>query len=167
MKKGGLLPSGIAVLTAVALSLFVRDYSILLLVSLGVGLFALAIAVEGCFRPRRPRWRILAARLIPAALFIGIACTHLPLRLVFSLHRAEFDRVASLIESGTQPQTPFRIGLFRIRMAGLRDPSGTPYLATNEDRWEIEGFVRHPKGQGFNLWSCVTLDESWSYIKED
>ena len=35
------------------------------------------------------------------------------------------------------------------------------------DTYEINGFVRHPDGQGFNLWSCIRLDDAWSYIAED
>jgi hypothetical protein len=167
MKKTALIPSGIGVLAAVWLSLFIREDTIAVLSSMGVGLFAVAFAVAECLRPRRPRWQILAAWLIPAALFTGITCSHLPLRLVFRLYRVDFDRVATRIENGTPPETPFWIGPFRITMVGRRGDSGTPYVATNRDTSEIDGFVKHPKGHGFNLWSCVPLDDAWSYIAED
>jgi len=53
------------------------------------------------------------------------------------------------------------------RHTSRKGDSGTPYLATNTDRQEIDGFVRHPKGLGFNIWSCVDLDDGWSCIAED
>ena len=83
------------------------------------------------------------------------------------IHRAEFDRVASQIEAGIPPATPFWIGPFKIKMAGRRGDSGTPYLSSNQEDWEIDGFVKDPLGRGFNLWSCITLDNEWSYIAED
>ncbi len=55
----------------------------------------------------------------------------------------------------------------RIKMAGRRGDSGTPYLSLNQEGWEIDGFVWHPDGHGFNLWLCITLDDAWSYISED
>ena len=55
----------------------------------------------------------------------------------------------------------------RIKMAGRRGDSETPYLSLNQEEWEIDGFVWHPDGYGFNLWSCITLDDAWSYISED
>ena len=162
-----MIPSGIAVLAATLVSLFLREDTVGILASFVVVLFALALALARCLRTQRPRWQILASTLIPAALFAGIACSSLPLRLVFRLHRAEFDRVASQIEMGTPPATPFWIGPFKIKMVGRRGDSGTPYVATNEEKSEIDGFVSHPKGDGFNLWSCVTLDDKWAYIAED
>jgi len=160
-------PSVIAMLLAVLQSLFVRESSMAVLASMAVGLFALAVAAAGFFRSRRPRWRVAASRLIPAALYISILMSHLPLRAVFRIYRPAFDRAAAMIEKGSPPDTPFWIGPFRIRMAGRRGDSGTPYLATNTDRQEIDGFVRHPKGHGFNIWSCVALDDGWSCIAED
>jgi hypothetical protein len=99
--------------------------------------------------------------------FAAVAGSGLPLRFVFHLYRTDFDRVAAQIESGTPPPTPFWIGPFRIRMVGRRGDHGIPYVATNEDESEIDGFVKHPDGHGFNLWSSVTLDEAWAYIAED
>jgi hypothetical protein len=162
-----LIPSVIAVLAAILVSLFLREDTIGLLASLVVALFALALALARCLRPQRPRWKILVATLVPALLFCVVASSTLPLRLVFRLHRAEFDRVASQIEIGAPPATPFWIGPFKIKMVGRRGDSGTPYVATNQEKSEIDGFVRHPDGHGFNLWSCVRLDDQWSYIAED
>jgi hypothetical protein len=162
-----LIPSGIAVLAAFLVSVFLREDTVGILASFVVALFALALALARCLRPQRPRWQILASTLIPAVVFAGITCSNLPLRLVFRLHRAEFDRVVSQIEMGALPATPFWIGPFKIKMVGRRGDSGTPYVATNEEKSEIDGFVKHPKGNGFNLWSCVTLDDKWAYIAED
>lgn len=167
VRWGWFTACGAAALTAVLLSLFVREELFLLLCSMAVGLFALAFAVIGCLAAHRPRWQVLVIWLIPATLFITIACSHLPLRLTFRAHRAQFDRVAALIEQGAPPAVPFWIGPFRIKMVGRRGDSGTPYVATNRDSSEIDGFVKHPKGHGFNLWSCIPLDDSWAYIAED
>jgi hypothetical protein len=167
MKRTILIAGAIAFLAAVFLSVFMREGSMILLCSMVVGLFAVAFALAGCIRSRRPRWHTLSLWLVPAAVFVSISCSHLPLRLVFRLHRAEFDRVATLIEKGTPPAVPFWIGPFRITMVGRRGDSGTPYVATNTEKSEIDGFVRHPEGHGFNLWSWIPLDESWSYIAED
>lgn len=160
-------PSAIAILLAFLQSLFVREDSMAVFASMAVGLCALIFTVMGFFQSQRPRWRVVASRLIPATLYIGTLLSHLPLRTVFRVYRPDFDRAAAMIEKSTPPDTPFWIGPFRITMVGRRGDSGAPYLATNKDQWEIDGFVRHPKGHGFNLWSCVPLDDAWSCIAED
>ncbi len=105
--------------------------------------------------------------VIPAVLYIAITLPNIPLKIVFGVYRAEFDQVATQIEKGNPPETPFWIGPFKINKTGLRRRRQTAalYLASNNDKWEINGFVRDPNG--FNLWSCVKLDDSWSYIEED
>jgi len=161
------IPSTVAVVVAILVSIFLIEETIVILSCLAVGLVALVVAVIQCIHTKHSRWRVLVLTLAPAALFVGIVWSHIPLRIAFRIHRAEFDRVASQIEAGAPPATPFWIGPFRIKMAGHRCDSGTPYLSSNQEEWEIDGFVRHPHGQGFNLWSCITLDDEWSYIAED
>lgn len=161
------LPSTFAVLSAVFVSIVLIEDTIILLACLAVALVTPAIASIRCIHPKRSRWRAFGLTITPAILFILIAWSHIPLRLVFWFHRSQFEQVVSEFEAGNPPATPFRIGPFKIKVAGRRGESGTPYLATNEESSEIEGFVRHPDGQGFNLWSCITLDDEWSYIAED
>ncbi|MDP6046437.1 MAG: hypothetical protein QGH94_13305 [Phycisphaerae bacterium] len=166
MKKlKSLLPGLVAVLAAVVVSLALIPVMIELLLCFVLATVTLALAVTRCINARGSRLRVFASTIIPAVLFVGIVCTHTPLRLAFWAYRGEFDQVACQMEAGEQPQTPFWIGPFNIRMAGRRGK--IPYLASNNEPYEIDGFARHPAGQGFNLWSCITLDDTWSYIRED
>lgn len=162
-----MVPSGIAVLAAGLFSWFIPGDVPAFLASFAVLVLALVLALAGCVCPRHSRWRIQIATVFPAVLFAAIVGSFLPLRLAFYLHRADFDQVALQIDQGNPPATPFWIGPFKIQMVGHREDSGILYLATNRDSSEIKGFVRHPDGYGFNLWSRITLDEAWSYIAED
>ncbi len=161
------LPSSIAVVAAILVSIFLIEESIVILSCLAVGPVVLTVALVRCIHTKDLRWRALVPTLVSAIIFVGIAWPHIPLRLAFKIYRAEFDRAASQIETDTPPQTPFWIGPFKIKMAGRRVNSGTPYLSSNQDESEIDGFVKHPEGHGFNLWSCIKLDDTWSYIAED
>ncbi|MCP4135982.1 MAG: hypothetical protein GY754_33745 [bacterium] len=161
------IPGAVAVGAAILVCVFLIEETLVKLSCMAVGLMALSLAVVRSINTKHSRWRVLASTLIPAVLFIGIAWTHVPLRIAFRIYRSEFDRVASQIESGTPPLVPFRIGPFKIEMVGRRRDSGPPYLGSNQDEWEINGFVKHPDGHGFNLWSCIRLDDVWSYIAED
>ena len=161
------VPSAVALVAAVFVSAVLIEDTVVLLWCLAVALITPAVAVVRCMHARRSRWRVLLLTIAPAALFLVLTWSHIPLRLVFRLYRPEFDRAAAQVDAGNPPATPFWIGPFRIRMAGRRNPTGPPYLASNRDPYEIEGFVRHPEGRGFNLWSCIALDDAWSYVQED
>jgi len=161
------LPSTIAVLAAVILSVFLIEDTIVILSCMAVALVGIAVAAVRYIHAKRSRLRVLGVTLAPVVIFVAIAWSHLPVRVVFRILRPRFEQAASQIEAGTPPATPFWIGPFKIKMAGRRGESGTPYLASNEESSEINGFVRHPDGHGFNLWSCITLDDAWSYIAED
>ena len=172
MKKLKLfIPSVIAIVAAVLVSLFLIEHTLVILSCLAVGMVALAmfvaVLVGRSIRAKHSLWRSLLSVLVPAVLFVAIASTHIPLRIIFPIYRAEFDRAAAQIEAGDPPATPFWIGPFKIEMVGRHGDSGPPYLSSNRAEWGIDGFVRHPEGQGFNLWSCITLDDEWSYIAED
>ena len=161
------LPSAIAILAAVIVSVFLIEDTIVILSCMAVALVGIAVAAVRCIHAKRSRLRVLAVTLAPVVVFVSIAWTHLPVRVVFHTLRLRFEQAASQIEAGAPPATPFWIGPFKIRMAARRGDSGTPYLASNEESYEINGFVRHPEGHGFNLWSCIRLDDAWSYIAED
>lgn len=161
------IPSGIAVVVASLVSIILIEETIVILACLVVALAGLVAAGICCIEAKHGRLQALDVTIVPAVLFIAIAWWHLPLRLVFRAYRPQFDQVAAQIEAGKIPATPFWIGPFRIRMAGRSGDSGPAYLASNREKWEIVGFVRHPDGYGFNLWSCITLDDEWAYISED
>jgi hypothetical protein len=75
-----LVPSGIAILAATLLSLFVRDSVAMILASYLVAMLAPVLALVRCLRPGRPRWRILAATdptswktdELPAVVAVGV-----------------------------------------------------------------------------------------------
>ena len=161
------LPGALAALLAVLVSILFMEETIVILSCLAVALVGLGLASARCIFTKRSRWRAFGSVIAPTILFVAIAGSHIPLRIAFRLHRSQFEQVASQIEAGNPPATPFRIGPFKIKKAGRRSGSGTPYLASNEETYQIDGFVKHPDGHGFNLWSCITLDDTWSYIAED
>jgi hypothetical protein len=161
------LSGAIALVLAVLISIAVIEDTSVILLSLAVALVGIAMAIVRCIHAKHSRMRVLGATLAPVIIFVAIFWSHIPLRLTFRMLRPQFEQAALQIKAGTPPATPFWIGPFRIKMAGRRGDSGTPYLASNEETSEINGFVRHPDGHGFNLWSCITLDDAWSYIAED
>jgi len=162
-----LVPSAIAVLTAVFVSITLVDDVVVILACMTVALVGLGVAGVRSIQTGGSRWRAFGSAMTPVVLFVAIAWSHVPLHIAFRLHRSQFDEVAAQIEAGDPPVTPFWIGPFKIERAGRRGASGTPYLAVNAEPSEVDGFVRHPDGHGFNLWSCITLDDSWSVIAED
>lgn len=165
------IPSVIAAVAAVLTSLFLIEETRVIISCLAVGAVSLmltvVVSIGRSVQGKRSLWHGMLSTLIPGILFIGIASSHVPLRIAFRVYRARFDLVAARIETGNPPATPFWIGPFKIKMLGRRGVPAIPYLGSNEDQWEIEGFVRHPGGGGFNIWSCITLDDKWSYIAED
>ena len=161
------LPGAIALVLAVLVSITVIEDTCVILLSLAVALAGLAMAIVRCIHAKQSRMRALGAVLAPVVIFVVIFGSRLPVRLTFRMFRPQFEQAALQIKSGNPPATPFWIGPFRIKMAGRRGDSGIPYLASNEETSEINGFVRHPDGHGFNLWSCIALDDAWSYIAED
>ena len=168
MKKlTSFIPSAVAVVAAILVSIFLIEQTLVIFLCLAVGMVAIVVTVVRWLHTKQLRWQALVSTLATATLFIGIAWLDIPLRVAFRVYRSEFDRVASEVESGTSPATPFWIGPFKIEMVGRRGDPGTPYLSLNQEEWEIDGFVRHPNGHGFNPWSCITLDDAWSYVAED
>lgn len=161
------VPSAIALLMAIVISIVVIEDTSVILICLAVALVGLATAAVRSIHAKESRLHAIGLTLAPVVIFVVVAWSHLPLRLAFRVLRPQFDEAALQIQASNPPDAPFWIGPFRIKMAGRRGDSGTPYLASNEDTWEINGFVRHPDGHGFNLWSCITLDDAWSYISED
>lgn len=160
-------PYALAILAAFCVELVLLEKTAVLLVCWLVGVVSLPVGIARCWHVAGSRWWAFCKRMAPVVLFLAIAGSHLALRLTFRIYRSRFDQVASQIEANQPPVTPFWIGPFHIKMAGRRDPSEYPYLATNQEPWEIDGFVPTPTGGGFNLWSCIRLDSAWSYIAED
>ncbi len=161
-----LIPGIIAVVLAMIVSFVLKDARIVTVLSLITGMLALIVTLGYVLLKKEILWKKVISIFIPVILFISVALSHLPLRLVFRIYRAEFDNAASQIETGTPPTMPFWIGPFKIEMTG-RKSADTIYLATNNTKYEIDGFAKSPNGAGFNLWSCIRLDDTWSYVKED
>ena len=105
--------------------------------------------------------------LAPTVLFVSLSSSHLPLRLAFQWYQDDFEAIARNLQEGRSPETPFRVGPFLVTEVGRRSGDSIPYFDVRGQRQEVEGFVRHPLGDGFNLWSCISLTENWSYIAED
>jgi hypothetical protein len=160
-------PCAIATLMAVHVSIVLIEDVVGKIACILVGLLSLGVAGFSVIRTPASRLRSLVLALVPGMLFIALVWTHAPLHFAFRLWHADFEDVASQIEAGASPSVPFRIGPFTIRMVGRRGSSEPVYLATNTELHEINGFVKDPKGEGFNLWSCISLDDKWSYIAED
>lgn len=150
---------------AILVSVCIRDGWSTRVIATVVGLASIAATWWGLHQTQYPFRQVLVHRLAFAAGFVGLVWFNLPLTAVFWMCRPSFERAARrLVETGGI-RTPTWIGPFRIRFAGVRD--GTPYFGTSKDEGEIDGFVRHPEGAGFNIWSCEKLDADWAFIMED
>jgi len=152
-------------LIVAVISLVVRDVFFVR----GLSLIALAILTAiGIVCTRRAGQRQASQMIILGALVLaGMAFTNVPLRLAFAFFESRFEAVGDQLVRGEQPDFPTWIGPFRIIDGGVRDGSGAPYLITSGQPYEINGFVRDPKGTYFNLWSITSVSEGWAYIEED
>lgn len=83
----------------------------------------------------------------------------------FVAHEAQADAIAQRIKDGEAIATPFKIGPYQIKEAGIRN--NVVFLWTKTKPSGCSGFVQHPKGDGFNLWSCKKVTPNWAYISED
>lgn len=105
--------------------------------------------------------------LIGVLLGLGLALTHAPLRVAFVYSEPEFDSLAERLMNQEDVDFPLWVGPFRVVDGGIREGAQVPYLMTSGDVHEINGFVRHPTGYGFNIWSMISLGGNWSYVRED
>ena len=153
-------------LIVVVISLVVRDVIFVRFFSL----IALAILTAiGIAYTRRAGQRKASRMMIicGALVLAGVAISNAPLRLAFAIFESRFEAVGDQLVRGEQLDFPAWIGPFRIIDGGVRDGSGAPYLMTSGQPYEINGFVRDPKGAYFNLWSITPVSEGWAYIEED
>ena len=151
--------------TAFLVSVFIRENSGVKIIAGAVGSISLAATWWGFHQTQYPLRQIILHRFVFAAVFVGLVWYNLPLKAVFYVSRPAFEQAASQLLKSGEVKTPFWIGPFRIRYAGVKN--SVPYLGTNKGEWEIEGFVRHPEGEGFNPWSFKKLDRNWAYVSED
>ena len=100
-----------------------------------------------------------------AAMIVALGWTNLPLRLVFSAFRGDFDRLTGELVAGKTVTYPTSIGPFQFIAGGVRGE--TAYLISSGDPHEINGFVNHPEGYGFNIFSVSPVGGGWAYICED
>lgn len=100
-----------------------------------------------------------------AGLVAAMGMANLPLRIVFFAFQGEFDRLAGELAAGKPVRFPASIGPFELIAGGVRDQ--TPYFIDSGNANEINGFVNHPEGHGFNIWSVTPLGRDWAYVSED
>ena len=153
-------------LIVAVISLVVRDVFFVRALSLIALTILTAIGIVCTWRAgqrQASRMTIIFGALVLA----GVAFTNAPLRLAFAFFESRFEAVGDQLVRGEQPDFPTWIGPFRIVDGGVRNGSGAPYLMTSGQPYEINGFVRDPKGIYFNLWSITSVSEGWAYIEED
>ncbi len=154
-------------IAAILLSVWVREESLVYLVSFLIAALGAGSAIVGGVAAVGYRRQALLLTLAPTIVFVVLSCSHWPLKLAFHFYEDEFEAIARSLENGEVLQTPTRVGPFRIQEVGRRSDGAVPYLDVRGRKGEIVGFVRHPLGEGFNLWSCITLTDNWSFIAED
>ncbi|MEO0755466.1 MAG: hypothetical protein AAFY78_01185 [Cyanobacteria bacterium J06648_16] len=119
---------------------------------------------------KRCRPQATAALLI----VVSIILFNWPLRIGYTFSRPAFNRVAEQVMAGDIPETPRRIGWFRIE--GIELPEELFYYAedgivclwTDVHPYGNTGFVQtSPNNLPFNLWSHFRLDNTWQFIAED
>ncbi|MEX2581316.1 MAG: hypothetical protein WD342_19825 [Verrucomicrobiales bacterium] len=149
-----------------AISLVIRDVFFVRALSL---LAIVVLAMLGIAFTRRvvSRQAARSTLLVGTLVLAGLAFTNAPLRLIFAAYESRFEAVSDKLLEGERPNFPLWIGPFRAIDGGVRDGSGAPYLMTSGHPYEINGFVRDPKGTYFNLWSITPVSDGWAYIEED
>jgi hypothetical protein len=107
------------------------------------------------------------------AIVVSVAWTNWPLRASFRLARPRMNQMAARLEKGQSVSTPVRVGLLRIRRAGVGSTpnrKGVVCLCTVEPGGDFEGFARTSPDKArsqFNLWTVIKLDDDWVFISED
>ena len=137
-----------SLLVVASISLVVRDeffVRALSLLVLGVLTVLGTVCIRRAVDRRVARTTLLAGELVLA----GLAFTNVPLRLCFSFYESRFEAISNELLRGERPKFPLWIGPFRVIDGGIRTGSGTPYLMTSGHPYEINGFVRDPKGTCF------------------
>ena len=116
-------------------------------------------------------WRQAGAALL---VVLSIAVFNWPLRIGYAFSRPAFNQVAAQVMAGEMPETPRRVGWFRIEGVALPEDlfyyaeDGIVCLWTNVHPYGNTGFVQtSPDNLPFNLWSHFKLDNTWQFISED
>lgn len=154
-------------ITVIAISLVVRDLILVrgLALILLIALAGIGICLNSRFAVRPQNGRV--AIVIGTMILLTLGLINAPLKVVFSCYEPRFDVINEQLQSGERPVFSIWIGPFRIVDGGIRDGTNAPYLMTSGHLYEINGFVRDPKGLNFNLWSITTVGDAWAYIQED
>ena len=159
------VPALQATFLACVISVVVIEQTVVIVSAILCVVACLIMAAALAFERRSSSRQILTACLLPAALFVGLTCSHLPLKLAFASQRGAFDRAADAILAGEPPELARWYGPFRIVAWG--DRAGTPYLVLRGEDGNPEVFAREPEGRGFNIWSIIHIDGQWSFVSED
>jgi hypothetical protein len=168
MTKMPLMTAVVSIMLATAMSLWVMER---VTVTLGcVVLMIVAAIVANRFLAKNPTARTSTAWfgfLVALAYPIFVGMTDAPLKVAFWSVKGRFESLAEQMVTGVPPSTPVRIGPFVVKKVGVRGMPPVPFFLTSGHLSEINGFVKDPHGDGFNLWSLIQLDGGWSYISED
>lgn len=161
--------SGLALLIAVLLvslfSIMVNEAKIVALVGIFSGIVFFAVACREFNLAVRLGTKELWGITGIVALIVALGWTNLPLRVVFFAFHREFDRLAGELAASKPVDFPRSVGPFGLVGGGVRNK--TVYFISSGNPNEINGFVNHPEGYGFNLWSMTGLGKGWSYVSED
>lgn len=168
LKKTPILMALLAFIFAIVFSIWVReDDAVIILCTL---LAVVVACVGGRFlvgnRDARTSGAWIAV-LFSVGVPVFVAITDAPLKLAFWFVESRLETLANDVTIGNPPVTPFRAGIFVIKQVGVRGTPPVPFFLTSGDLGEINGFVRHPNGYGFNVWSSIRLNDNWAYIAED
>jgi hypothetical protein len=163
----------VACLLVCVFSVWVNEAMIVALVGILSAIVFVAVACREFNLAVRLGTKELWGILGVAALIVALGWTNLPLRVVFLAFHGKFDRLAGELVAGRPVHFPTSIGPFQFVGGGVRDfvvggvRHKTAYFICSGDVNEINGFVNHPEGYGFNLWSVNSLGKGWSYVCED
>ena len=153
-------------LVVAVISLMIRDAFFVRALSL-IALAVLTALGIVCTQRAAQRQAARMTMIVGAFILAGLGFTNAPLRVTFAVFESGFEAVSHKLLRNERPDFPFWIGPFKVIDGGIRDGSGAPYLMTSGQPYEINGFVRDPKGTYFNLWSITPVSDSWAYIEED
>ena len=156
----------LALITVSAISITVRDVFFVRALTLIILITFSAVGIF-CFRRSDKASTIRNTILVGTLILLLIGFTNAPLRITFALFEQEFDDLSEQLVKGEKPDFPVWIGPFRIIDGGFREGTTDPYLMTSGNSYEINGFVRDPRGTYFNTWSITQVSEYWAYIEED
>lgn len=161
--------NAVPVLSAIGASLMLMEPITVVLCGILAGGATIAVAstLIGFARWRGDRaWPVFAGAVICLTSIYSVMTIQWPMRAAYLLSRPSLDRLAQAVRAGQPLVGPARVGLFTIVETEHRH--GIVCLWVDSDPGGKMGFVQcGPDNVRFNLWSMVSMDEHWQFIKED